>query len=136
MLPQTIDYYDVPIWLNQMYWRRIAAEMPLIHAAFIRQQYSSLLKSENLKMLKTYQFADDESKLIAETALEVVTFMRDNSKFASGESIGFYMNGFSDRFALQAGDVIRFDTPENFVADLLKFDFLVEVATEMPPIFI
>jgi hypothetical protein len=135
MLPQRIDYYGEPPWLNYYRWLQVANEIHLIADKMRRNQYThSLLKSE--KMLKTFQFADDGSKLIAETALQVVTYMRDNSKFASGESIGFYMNGFSDRFALQAGDVMRFDTPENFVADLLKYDFIQEIATEFPANFV
>jgi hypothetical protein len=86
--------------------------------------------------LKTFQFTDDGSKLIADSAEQVVIFMRDGSRFAFDESIETFMEGFADRFQVQSGNRVRIDSVENFVADLLKFEFLVEVATEFPANFV
>ena len=76
---------------------------------------------------KTYKFADDGSQLVAESAMQIVSHMRDSSKFASNQIVTEYMRDFSARYYIDSGNRIRHNTTENFVADLLKFGFLEEL---------
>lgn len=50
---------------------------------------------------------------------ELVSEMRDLGKFTADESVEDFMKGFAERFKIQEGKAIRYDSPENFVNDLV-----------------
>ncbi len=52
--------------------------------------------------------------------LEIVQDLRNGSKFCSDQNEAEFMKGFAERLKRYSGDDIRFDSPENFVADLIE----------------
>jgi uncharacterized protein YuzB (UPF0349 family) len=60
-----------------------------------------------------------------ETAQEVVEHLRLRS-FNPGDCLQEYMDKTAEACILYNGASIRHDTHENFVADLIKYGFLVE----------
>ena len=58
---------------------------------------------------------------------EIVKALRDGSRFASDQNEADYIEGFADRYREYSESLIRSDTSENFVADLLKVGYLQEV---------
>lgn len=55
---------------------------------------------------------------------ELVSEMRDLGKFTADESVEDFMKGFAERFKIQDGKAIRYDSPENFISDLIKCKWL------------
>ena len=75
-------------------------------------------------MEQKYSFTDNGSYLVAANALEIVTAMRDSSRFASDETIWEFMENFSERYQIDTNNLIRTNTVEVFVEDLLHFGFI------------
>lgn len=68
----------------------------------------------------------DGGAINASTPSEFVTNMRKSSRFDSDCSDAQYMENFADRFKIQAGKDIRFDSAEHFLQDLLEDGFVSE----------
>ena len=71
----------------------------------------------------TYKTEDGEA-IEGASPQDIVTALRNGSRFASGESLTDFMEGFADRYWEWNQSTIRADTPENFVADLVKAGYL------------
>lgn len=80
-----------------------------------------------MENLKTYKFADDGSQMIAESAAQIVAFMRDGGRFTAAQTIEAYMEGFADRYRVETGNMVRCNSVEAFVADLLECGFLTQL---------
>lgn len=89
-----------------------------------------------MEKFNTYKFSDDGSQLVAESATQIVIFMRDNGRFTTDELLDEYMQGFADRYRVQTGNSVRCDIESHFVEDLLKFGFIEVVSTPLPSNFI
>lgn len=70
-----------------------------------------------------YKFEDKQIE--AATATELVAALRRDS-MNPADNIYAYMEGFAQRYKLQTANEIRYDTPENFVADLIETKYLTE----------
>lgn len=68
----------------------------------------------------------DGGVINASTPAEFVTNMRKSSRFDSDCSDAQYMENFAERFKIQAGRDIRFDSAEHFLQDLLDDGFVSE----------
>lgn len=66
----------------------------------------------------------DGGVISASNPQEFVTNMRQSSRFDNNCSDAQYMENFADRFKIQVGTDIRFDTPEHFLQDLLDDGFV------------
>lgn len=80
-----------------------------------------------MENLRTYKFADDGSQMIAESAAQIVAFMRDGGRFTAAQTISEYMEGFADRYRVETGNMVRCHNEESFVADLLEYGFLTHL---------
>jgi hypothetical protein len=70
------------------------------------------------------KFKDKNDELIKGSSLkEVVEDLRNGSRMASHEDLPTYMKGFSEREKIYSGSDVRYDTIENFVADLVTCGF-------------
>jgi hypothetical protein len=67
-----------------------------------------------------YLYLREDVVFDAASPLQVVEWFRDGSRFCADETIEQYMEGFSKREKLYSGADLRSDTPNNFVADLVK----------------
>jgi hypothetical protein len=65
----------------------------------------------------------DEDTFVADRADELVSLMRDASLIAAASDVEF-MKQRASREAFNSGAVIRTDTAENFVADLITSGYL------------
>lgn len=74
----------------------------------------------------TYKLKDGGS-ITASTPEEFVTGLRKSSRFDSHCSDAQYMENFADRFKIQEGRDVRFDSPENFLQDLLADGFVSQI---------
>ena len=74
-------------------------------------------------MKKKYK-AEDGFTFEASSPLEAVKIIRDSSKFDHEKTVDKYMEDFASRFEIYSGENIRFDTPENFIEDLIKTKWL------------
>lgn len=73
-------------------------------------------------MLK-YKLESGEA-LEASSPSDLVTQLRKGSRFDSEFSDTEFMKRFADRYKIQKGEIIRFDTPENFMEDLISNGYL------------
>lgn len=71
---------------------------------------------------KTY-LLQDGGKITASCASEFVTNLRESSRFDFDCTDAEYMINFSDRFNQYSGHIVRTDSPDNFLEDLLKYDY-------------
>lgn len=67
----------------------------------------------------------DGGTIIAVDSQDFVNKLRESSKFDSDSSSEEYMKNFAERYFIQTGNHIRFDTPDNFLADLKKVKYIV-----------
>jgi hypothetical protein len=74
-----------------------------------------------------YLYAREDAVFSAASPLQVVEWFRDGSRFCADETIEQYMEGFSKREKLYSGADLKCDTPDNFVADLIKGKILTIV---------
>lgn len=81
-------------------------------------------------MENTFLLADDGSRITASNSYEVVAQLRDSSRFAHGETLAEFMDGFAERYELQTGNHVSSNGSEAFVADLVKFGYLTKIATD------
>jgi hypothetical protein len=58
--------------------------------------------------------------ILAATAHEVATYLRDSARFCAHETIEEYMKGFAAREKIFSGKDIRFDNTDVFVEDIIK----------------
>lgn len=71
---------------------------------------------------KTY-ILQDGGKIIASCSSEFVTNLRESSRFDSECSDQEYMTNFAGRFVQYSGHEVRTDSPDNFLEDLIKYDY-------------
>lgn len=69
---------------------------------------------------------EDGSFIEAATPNEVVEQLK-NGRFVSDETNEEYIKGFSKRYQEMTGNLLRFDTIENFVEDLRRFNYLMPI---------
>lgn len=74
------------------------------------------------------KFKDKNDELMQGSSLkEVVEDLRNGSRMASHEDLPTYMKGFAERRKISCGETVRYDTIENFVADLITCGFWQQV---------
>jgi hypothetical protein len=73
-------------------------------------------------MLK-YKLESGEA-LEASSPSDFVTKLRQGSRFDSDFTDPEFMERFAQRYKVQKGTLIRFDTPENFLEDLISTGYL------------
>ncbi|MCC8153996.1 MAG: hypothetical protein LIP01_07145 [Tannerellaceae bacterium] len=73
-------------------------------------------------MKKNY-LLQDGGKITATCAAEFVTALREGSFFDSQGTDQEYMESFAARFKDYSGNDLRTDTPDNFLEDLIKYDY-------------
>jgi hypothetical protein len=71
-----------------------------------------------------YFYSREGAAFHAASPIQVVEWFRSGARFCADETIPQYMKGCADREKMFSSKVLRFDTPENFVADLLKCGIL------------
>lgn len=74
-------------------------------------------------MTKTYQLQDGGT-ITATCVADFVTKLRQSSRFDSECTNQEYMYHFADRYHDQTGNVIRTDTSEHFLEDLVAFGYI------------
>jgi hypothetical protein len=74
--------------------------------------------------MKKYKLMDDGSVMDAATPKELVSQLKNSSRFASDETLSEYMKGFQKRFLETTGHKVRVKSYEWFVEDLIQFGFL------------
>ena len=74
-------------------------------------------------MMTTYTLQDG-GIIAASCPADFVTKLRESSRFDSECTDQEYMYHFADRFHDQAGHVVRADTPEHFLKDLLSNGYM------------
>jgi hypothetical protein len=67
---------------------------------------------------------EDGGTVQAESPCRFVTELRLGSRFDSDCSDEEYMKNFAERYKVYCSKNIRFDTPENFVADLIESGYI------------
>lgn len=77
-------------------------------------------------MTKTYHLQDGGT-ITATCASDFVSQLRQSSLFDSNCSDQDYMYHLADRFHDQTGIVVRADSPDNFLSDLLQAGFISEI---------
>lgn len=76
--------------------------------------------------MKTYKLADGGT--IAATSPETfVIALRKSSKFDSDCSNKQYMEHFADRYKVQTGIKIKTDSPELFIEELIRSNYMQEI---------
>ncbi|WP_338761786.1 hypothetical protein WAF17_16200 [Bernardetia sp. ABR2-2B] len=76
--------------------------------------------------MKTYK-TQDEQVIKSLSNLEIVEQLKNEGRFTRQESIEKYMKGFAERLKEYEGIEIRFDSVDNFVEDLIKNNYLIEI---------
>lgn len=76
-------------------------------------------------MTTTYTLQDGGT-ITATCAADFVTKLRESSRFDSQCTNQEYMYHFADRFYDQTGNIIRADSPEHFLEDLLSTEYMHE----------
>lgn len=69
-------------------------------------------------------FLQDGGIITAACAADFVTKLRESSRFDSVCTDQEYMFNFADRYRDQTGKVIRADSPDNFLQDLLASGYV------------
>lgn len=69
----------------------------------------------------------DGQKYGGDTAYQVVDAMRADSSFTNEKDLALYMKGAAARYKKYDEIVVRTDTPEHFIADLVKGGALKKV---------
>ena len=77
--------------------------------------------------MKKYKLSDG-GIITASSDLEIVSGMKEDSKFCSHESISEFMEGFSKRYKMVYGEKLPYDSVERFVKSLSEVGYLVEIA--------
>lgn len=73
-------------------------------------------------MNTTYKLQDGGT-ITATCPSDFVTNLRESSRFDSECTDAEYMANFAERYRQYSGHVLRTDTPDNFLEDLLKYDY-------------
>lgn len=71
---------------------------------------------------KTFSLQDGGT-ITATCASDFVTKLRESSRFDFDCTDGEYMENFADRFAQMSGQTVRTDSPDQFLEDLIKYDY-------------
>ena len=66
----------------------------------------------------------DGGTITATCAADFVSKLREGSRFDSECTDQEYMFNFADRYRDQCGKVVRADSPENFLNDLIAFGYV------------
>lgn len=74
--------------------------------------------------MKTIYVLQDGGRIAATCAADFVTKLRESSLFDNDCTDKDYMYHFADRFFDQTGYIVRTDTPEHFLKDLLASGFV------------
>jgi len=73
-------------------------------------------------------YKTDEGEVIeGASPLELVTALRDGSRFAAHETTDEFMAGFADRMWEYSQREIDATTPDAFITDLVNFGYLTPV---------
>ena len=75
-------------------------------------------------MNNTIYFLQDGGTITAACATEFVTKLREGSRFDSEHTDQEYMYRFADRYHDQTGKIIRADSPDHFLEDLIGFGYV------------
>ncbi|MDD4429538.1 MAG: hypothetical protein PHG64_14280 [Paludibacter sp.] len=75
--------------------------------------------------MRTYRLADG-GIITANSPIDFITKLRESSKFNSDISVAEFMKFFADRMKTYDGSIIRTDSPDNFISDLLKSGYIIE----------
>lgn len=78
-------------------------------------------------MTATYTLQDGGT-ITTTCPAEFITKLRESSRFDSECTDQEYMYHFADRFHDQTGDVIRADSPEHFMEDLLSTGYISQLS--------
>lgn len=73
----------------------------------------------------TYKLKDGDT-IVATSPTDFVTQLREGSRFDSDGTDQEYMYRFAHRCEVQTGALIRTDSPENFMQDLLDTGYIEE----------
>lgn len=73
-------------------------------------------------MKKNY-ILQDGSTIAAATAVEFVTELREGSRFDHDKTNEEYMRSFAERFLQYSGNILRTDSPELFLEDLIIVEY-------------
>jgi hypothetical protein len=72
-----------------------------------------------------YFYPREDAAFYAASPIQVVEWFRNGARFCADETIPQYMEGCAEREKMYSGKVLRFDTPENFVDDLIAHQIIV-----------
>ncbi|MDD4440129.1 MAG: hypothetical protein PHS04_19155 [Tissierellia bacterium] len=75
--------------------------------------------------MRTYRLADG-GIITANSPIDFLTKLRESSKFNSDVSDAEFMKFLADRMKIYDGSIIRTDSQENFISDLLKSGYIIE----------
>lgn len=76
--------------------------------------------------MKKYNLSDG-GHILATSHQEFAEKMRQSSKFDSECTNEEYMASFAERYEIQTGNIIQFDSPDNFVDDLVRFNYITSI---------
>jgi hypothetical protein len=76
--------------------------------------------------MKKY-ITENEEVLEASSNLEIVNKLKNSGRFTEGQTPTEYITGFAMRYKNYDGADIRSDSIDNFVEDLIKFGYLIEM---------
>lgn len=75
--------------------------------------------------MRTYRLKDG-GVITANSPMEFLTKLRESSKFNSEVSDAEFMKLFTDRMKTYDGSIIRADSPENFISDLILSGYIID----------
>jgi len=75
--------------------------------------------------MRTYRLKDG-GIITANSPIDFITKLRESSKFNSDISDAVFMKLFADRMKTYNGSIIRTDSPERFISDLINSGYIIE----------
>lgn len=72
-----------------------------------------------------YLIKNENEIIIGATFEALVEQLRNGSKFAGEEALPAYMKGFAERYEQSCGMKISIESPEAFILDLTKSEYLI-----------
>lgn len=75
--------------------------------------------------MRTYRLADG-GIITANSPIDFLTKLRESSKFNSEVSNAEFIKLFTERIETYDGSLIRTDSPENFISDLISSGYIID----------
>jgi predicted acetyltransferase len=75
--------------------------------------------------MRTYRLKDG-GVVTANSPVDFLTKLRESSKFNSEVSNAEFMKLFTERIETYDGSLIRTDSPENFISDLISSGYIID----------